>query len=102
MEKKSRLLVKALRHQPDILGLNIDARGWVDVKDVIKSLEITQQMLDEIVSTNDKKRFEYNDTKTKISVTGHSITELKYSKIGKSIPRSLLYHGTADYSVGPL
>lgn len=104
MERKSRLLVKALRHQPDILGLNIDARGWVNRKDVIKSLSITQQMLDEIVSTNDKKRFEYNDTKTKIRASqGHSITGIEVFKDWKIYtPDQLLYHGTADYSVGPI
>lgn len=104
MERKSRLLVKALRHQPDILGLKLDARGWVDVKDVLKSLSITKSMLDEIVSTNDKKRFEYNDTQTKIRASqGHSITGIEVFKDWKVYtPEQPLYHGTANFSVGSI
>lgn len=104
MKKKSRLLVKALRHQPDVLGLRLDARGWADVKDVLKSLNIIKSMLDEIVSINDKKRFEYNDTQTKIRASqGHSITGIEVFKDWKIyIPTFPLYHGTADYSVSPI
>lgn len=104
MRDKSRLLIKALRHQPDVLGLELDARGWVDVKDVLRSLNINKIMLDEIVSTNNKKRFEYNDNQTKIRATqGHSISGIQVFKDWKIYtPEQSLYHGTADFSVGPI
>lgn len=104
MEKKSRLLITALRHKPDILELKLDARGWADVKDVLKSLDITKLMLDEIVSSNNKKRFEYNDTQTKIRASqGHSISGIEVFKDWKIyIPEQALYHGTADFSVEPI
>ena len=100
-DKKSRLLIKALRHQPDILGLNLDERGWANVKDVLKSLEIDRSCLDTIVYTNNKQRFEYNDKKDKIRASqGHSISGLEVFKDWDIFnPTGSLYHGTADYSV---
>jgi putative RNA 2'-phosphotransferase len=103
-DKKSRLLIKALRHQPDILGLKLDDRGWANVCDVLKSLGIDRSCLDIIVSTNSKQRFEYNENHSKIRASqGHSIQGIEVFKDwSRFIPLGPLYHGTADYSVGPI
>jgi putative RNA 2'-phosphotransferase len=99
--RKSRLLVRALRHDPSSLGLTLDPRGWVSVSDVLKSLSIDKNSLDIMVSTNNKGRFEYNDNKTKIrACQGHSIKTLEVYKDWKIfVPDSDLYHGTATKSV---
>ena len=104
MERKSRLLIKALRHKPDILGLTLDKRGWVDVNDVLKSLSIKKSELDTIVSTNNKKRFEYNDPQTKIRASqGHSIGDLEVFKDWVNyVPMKPLYHGTSTISVNSI
>ena len=58
----------------------------------------THQVLDEIVETNDKKRFEYSSDGLKIRARqGHSIdvdVELK-----EMTPPDVLFHGTATKSV---
>ena len=101
LNKKSRLLVTALRHQPDLLGLTLDSRGWVNVNDVLRSLKIDRNCLDMIVSTNNKQRFEYNDKLTKIRASqGHSISGLEvYKDWIDYIPISPLFHGTAEHVV---
>jgi len=103
-ERKSRLLIKALRHKPDLLGLRMDSKGWVSVSDVLKSLQIDRSCLDIIVSTNNKSRFEYDEKHTKIRASqGHSIEGLEvYKDWDKFTPKGYLYHGTADYSVGSI
>jgi putative RNA 2'-phosphotransferase len=52
-------------------------------------------MLKEVVATNNKKRFAFNEDETKIRASqGHSIeVELGYNS---SIPPAILYHGTAE------
>jgi putative RNA 2'-phosphotransferase len=101
MEKKSRLLVTALRHKPEILNLKLDSRGWTTVSSVLKSLDITKDDLDEIVETNNKKRFEYDEYELKIRASqGHSIQKLEvYKDWIEFIPKKDLYHGTAIHSI---
>ena len=85
-----------LRHNPE--DLNMDKNGWVYVDDLLKKVNITFEKLVDIVETNDKKRFSFNDTETKIRANqGHSINvdvELK-----QKIPPKYLYHGTASRNV---
>jgi len=99
--KKSRLLVKALRHDPDIIGIKLDSRGWSFVCDVLKALSITKSDLDKIVSNDNKGRFEYSDNHLKIrAAQGHSISNLEvYKDWIEYIPQSYLYHGTPDFAV---
>lgn len=101
LNKKSRLLITALRHQPDLLGLTLDLRGWVNISDVLKTLQIDRGSLDIIVSTNNKQRFEYNDKLTKVRASqGHSISGLEvYKDWADYTPISPLFHGTADHVV---
>jgi len=81
-----------LRHNPE--DLVMDKNGYVDVLSLLNKVDITQQELDYIVDTNDKKRLSYNEDKTKIRATqGHSIkvdVELK-----KTRPPRVLYQGTS-------
>ena len=80
-----------LRHNPE--DLTMDKNGYVSVTSLLTKIGITQQELDHIVDTNDKKRLAYNDDKSKIRASqGHSIkvdVQLKASR-----PPRALYHGT--------
>jgi putative RNA 2'-phosphotransferase len=84
-----------LRHNPE--DLVMDKNGYVDVISLLSKVNITQQELDYIVDTNDKKRLAYNEDKTKIRASqGHSIkvdVELKATR-----PPKILYHGTSSES----
>lgn len=94
MASKSRLLSKALRHDPvDILGVETDAYGYVPVSVVLEKLKISLDELQVIHDTNEKRRFEFNPDKTKIRATqGHSIPvifDLEFIE-----PPIVLYHRT--------
>lgn len=81
-----------------IKGLVMDKFGWVSIKQLIKVLDITLQDLDDIVSEDNKKRFSFDETKSKIRASqGHTIdidTQPKETK-----PPKVLFHGTATKSL---
>ncbi len=88
---KGKRLSFLLRHDTEY---HFDKNGWRNVSDLIKNHNYTIDELNEIVETNDKKRYEFNSDKTKIRARqGHSINvdvELK-----EMTPPDILYHGTA-------
>jgi putative RNA 2'-phosphotransferase len=95
LRKKSKFLYKILRHDPKLVGIALDEKGWAKVSDILMVLKIKKNELDEIVETNDKKRFEFDNDQIKIRARqGHSIkvdVELQ-----PHIPNHKLYHGTAS------
>ncbi|MCM1110229.1 MAG: RNA 2'-phosphotransferase [Clostridium sp.] len=88
---KSRKLAYLLRHDREYA---FDEHGYREVDDLIKCHGFTMAMLETIVQENNKKRFEFNENKTKIRARqGHSVevdVELK-----EATPPDVLYHGTA-------
>ncbi len=98
--QKSKLLSLVLRHRPELIGLKPDAQGWVEVDQLLKSLEsfgkpMSKAELEQVVATNDKQRFAFSKDKTAIRANqGHSINiDLDYPV---SQPPQVLYHGTAQ------
>ena len=91
---KGKELSWMLRHDKDAFAQGkIDAHGWRSVSEIIDQ-DFTQDLLDEIVSSNNKKRFEYNSDKTKLRARqGHSIPVDVGLK--ETTPPDILYHGTA-------
>lgn len=99
----SRFLSLVLRHKPEEIGLALEENGWVEVAALLKACEtygkpLTIEELREIVETNDKKRFGFNETGTKIRANqGHSVAlEIEFEK---RTPPEILYHGTAERNV---
>ena len=94
-----------LRHEPERIGLSLDEKGWADIDELITNAQIYQQdngydlltrpLLDEIVQTNDKNRFEYSDDGWRIRARqGHSVdVDLQ---LQDTEPPELLFHGTAE------
>lgn len=90
-----------LRHHPEQIGIKLDKHGWADVEELINGINkdstwnIDKDILEEIVLTNDKQRYSFNEDHSKIRANqGHSIkvdVELK-----EVIPSKVLYHGTAE------
>lgn len=94
----SKFLSLVLRHKPETIGIQLDQEGWVDVNELLQRLQankkpISLEKLKEVVETNDKKRFAFNQDCTKIRASqGHSIdVDLAYSP---TEPLDFLYHGT--------
>lgn len=93
-----------LRHQPQAAGLAMDAHGWVSVAELIDKVNaagryhITEQILDEIVRTDNKGRFRYNEDGTMIKACqGHSIPWVE-PELTICQPPDYLYHGTTEDS----
>lgn len=94
IEKMGRHLAWFLRHDKQALqdGI-IDKNGWRLVSELIKEHGYSYEILDEIVETNDKQRYEYNENKVCIRARqGHSINV----DVGltEAEPPKVLYHGT--------
>lgn len=94
----SKFLSLVLRHKPEEIGISMDPEGWVDVDELIEKSNRKKAMLDwetleEIVFTNDKKRFTFNEDSTKIRANqGHTVeVDLKLEPVE---PLECLYHGT--------
>ena len=76
---KSKFLSLVLRHDPGAINLTLDAEGWADVSLLIaKAREhgtvLTRSELEEIVSTNEKTRFDFDSAQNRIRANqGHSL-----------------------------
>jgi putative RNA 2'-phosphotransferase len=99
----SKYLSKHLRHQPECLGLTLGPGGWVAVDDLLTAcdangMRISRETLNEVVAQNDKKRFAFDETGTKIRANqGHSVeVDLMLTP---QTPPDVLYHGTGQQSV---
>ena len=92
--RRSKHLSLVLRHDPASVGVTLDAAGWVDVEKLLPAMKLTREQLDEIVDRNGKKRFEFNEERTRIRASqGHSVeVELGYEA---KVPPYALYHGTS-------
>jgi putative RNA 2'-phosphotransferase len=110
MEKNLKHLSKfislVLRHKPEEIGLELDANGWADTKELIRRINekgegLTLEILKEIVETNDKKRFAFNEDHSMIRASqGHSIDiELGLEPVQ---PPEKLYHGTAEKNLASI
>ncbi|MEB3283592.1 MAG: RNA 2'-phosphotransferase [Lyngbya sp.] len=101
--KVSKYLSKHLRHQPERLGLKLAAGGWVNIEELLAACQqhqfpLTRGELEEVVIKNDKQRFSFDETKTRIRANqGHTIeVDLQ---LKPRIPPDILYHGTGEGTV---
>jgi putative RNA 2'-phosphotransferase len=99
----SKYLSKHLRHQPERIGLTLEAGGWVQVDDLLAAcgrnqMRVTREELAEVVATNAKKRFSFDDAGARIRASqGHSVeVDLELAPV---IPPDVLYHGTGHRAV---
>lgn len=99
LKKHSKFLSLVLRHDPGVIGVELDDAGWVDVGTLLDALQrrgpqITRERLIEIVETNDKRRFAFSEDLSRIRASqGHSIgVDLN---LPPSNPPETLFHGTA-------
>lgn len=98
----SKLISLVLRHKPEEIGLTLDEHGWGNVEELLTKMQprydIDMATLEEIVRTNNKQRFSFDKTHTKIRANqGHSI-EVDV-ELQEAVPPEILYHGTGEKSV---
>ena len=99
LDKLSVFISLVLRHKPDAAGITLDEHGWANVEELLRGInetgrKISMEILEDIVATDNKQRYSFNEDKTLIRANqGHSIpvdVELKEQN-----PPEILYHGTA-------
>ena len=99
LKETSKYISLILRHKPETIGITLDEHGWANVDELISGIAKTHEMnmniLEGIVSTDEKQRYSFNDDKTKIRANqGHSIqvdVELEEMR-----PPEILWHGTGE------
>ena len=99
LREASKFISLILRHHPEKIGITLDEHGWANVDELIagiaKAQPFDRAMLEEIVRTDEKQRYSFNEDKTLIRANqGHSIpvdVELEEKQ-----PPEILYHGTGE------
>jgi putative RNA 2'-phosphotransferase len=102
----SKRLSYVLRHAPGSIGLTLDDAGWVDVDDLLTALAehgrpVTRAELDGVVAHNDKQRFAFDASGTRIRASqGHSVPiDLGYTP---ERPPAELFHGTVERNLAAI
>lgn len=96
----SKTISYALRHNPKGFGLTLDSAGWVEVNDLLASLnkqwskEVGVKDLWYIIDHSEKKRFEIVGNRIRATY-GHSFAD-KVDLGQPSVPPEALFHGTAS------
>lgn len=101
--KISKYLSKHLRHQPERIGLELLPGGWVKVQQLLAAtsqngFDISLSELTQVVASNDKQRFSFDDSGDLIRANqGHS-TDVDLQLTVRT-PPAILYHGTHTQAV---
>ena len=97
----SRYISLILRHKPEVIGITLNEHGWADVNALIRGIRGTREpafskeLLDEIVRTDSKQRYAYNEDHTLIRASqGHSIPV--DVDLTQAMPPAILWHGTGE------
>ncbi len=97
----SRYISLILRHKPEVIGIALDEHGWAGVDALIRGIQETKdpafsrELLDEIVRTDSKQRYAYNEDHTSIRASqGHSIPV--DVELAQAMPPEILWHGTGE------
>ena len=99
LDNTEKFIAFILRHHPEAIGIKLDEHGWAQTEDLIsgiaKSRKFDMQMLEEIVRTDSKQRYSFNEDKTLIRANqGHSISVDVEPE--QKTPPDILWHGTGE------
>lgn len=105
LKEVSKYMSLILRHKPDAIGITLDEHGWANVDELIAGIardnEFNMEILQEIVDSDEKQRYSFNEDKTLIRANqGHSIpvdVELEEKE-----PPEILWHGTGEKYVASI
>ena len=99
INETSKFISLILRHKPETIGISLDEHGWADVDELIAGIsrthELNKDILEEIVRTDDKQRYSFNEDKTLIRANqGHSLpVDVELDEVK---PPEELWHGTGE------
>lgn len=101
----SKFISLILRHKPEVIGISLGEHGWANVQELISGIArkepFDMSMLEEIVATDEKQRYSFNEDKTLIRANqGHSIpVDVELEEV---TPPELLWHGTGEKYVSSI
>lgn len=105
----SKFISLILRHKPETIGITLDEHGWANAEELIAGInktqpqneQITFELLEEIVRTDNKQRYSFNEDKTLIRANqGHSIAvDVELPQV---TPPDILWHGTGEKYVASI
>jgi putative RNA 2'-phosphotransferase len=104
-KKISRFLTLVLRHEPQHIGLTLDAQGWVAIDEIVQrarahGVRLTRDLILRVAETSDKQRFACDGAGRIRANHGHTVAiDLG---IEPSEPPAILFHGTATTSVAAI
>lgn len=100
MSRTPRMIARALRHEPALLGITLAPGGWAPVDDLLRGLtavgrRTAREELLAIVAADEKGRFTLSPDGQRIrAAQGHSVpVDLQLEPV---IPPAQLLHGTAS------
>ena len=101
----SKYLSLILRHKPEVIGISLDEHGWANVEELIagiaKDHDFNMELLEEIVRSDEKQRYSFNEDKTLIRANqGHSVPV--DVELVEQIPPDILWHGTGEKYVSAI
>ena len=99
LKETSKFISLILRHKPEEIGISLDEHGWANVDELINGIAKTRnfnmEQLEEIVRTDEKQRYSFNEDKTLIRANqGHSIPV--DVELDEKEPPEFLWHGTGE------
>lgn len=84
-----------LRHYPEQYNIELDSNGWCSIAQLAHAMGITQLVIEQIVATDDKERYQINKaTRMVRAVQGHSTPQVDV-QFEPILPPAVLYHGTS-------
>ena len=98
-KETSKYISLILRHKPETIGITLDEHGWANVDELIlgisKTHTLNMDVLEEIVRTDEKQRYSFNEDKTLIRANqGHSVqVDVELDEVK---PPETLWHGTGE------
>ena len=106
LKAASKFMSLILRHAPKLADITLDNEGWVPVDQLLigmnrKGIALTREDLDFVVANNDKSRFAFDASGTRIRASqGHTLkVDLKFEP---RTPPDVLYHGTHAVAVSAI
>ncbi|MBO0766126.1 MAG: RNA 2'-phosphotransferase [Hyphomicrobiaceae bacterium] len=104
-EAISRFLSRVLRHEPQTIGLSLDAQGWARIDELVErarahGMHLTRDLVVDVAETSAKQHFACDGAGRIRANHGHTVPiDLG---IEPSEPPVILFHGTATTSVAAI
>jgi len=95
----SKFLSLLLRHQPEVIGVQLDAEGWARIDELVERtrdhrVAFTAELILDLVASSDKQRFALSADGLRVRANqGHSLA-VDLGLVTRT-PPDVLFHGTA-------